>query len=442
MLKATAISLALCAVTLALSACHSSSGGGGASSPTVAPLSLPQTTRFQSLVSSQSQWTDLVSAELQTHNQNGANGQKRNVIAAALRRAFSSQNPASVGSTQHSLTNVDQNCLVDVTDPDKQGSLNAGTSTIPTFKIDIGGPQCPLVLTAGVSGETTATGLSIHLAIQGHVQQSSPSPQMDVDAIDTRMEMVVNISKPAPGVQHFDDSVHFTGKGHSLTEGDFTQTGTMTMSMDVAQDTQGSRMSQISGNSSLEIIYTLRDFSADLKATVSQQDSTQRPTVNYTLNGQALSEAEFDSYAGAVFMPVSQGGNGSGSSNGPSNGPVNPPPHGHLNLRCKVQIYKEREVNYRLIEEAIEHHAEVPREPFLQDRQCNHSNIQFKDAGNLGELVSQLSYSEDSVILYVRAGDDLASSQVNAHTGIPADVGGHLEGFTYRLRCERAEHCE
>jgi hypothetical protein len=157
-------------------------------------------------------------------------------------------------------------------------------------KLKIDGKQCPIVMSSSIliDGEETSAGsgeATIKVTANYSVVDDSFRKLNDVDSLKFNFEAKVSESEKSMKVSmKFDGSVNSQSQGSVSIAGDGKFSG---------------NQEKVDGNLNLE--FKFKDFAAELNMKMVEGKDGEDPTIEYTLNGEKMTEEQVQEFFGQAF---------------------------------------------------------------------------------------------------------------------------------------------
>jgi len=435
----------------------SSGGSGGGGGPSYRPLSQQESDRFRAV-------TESVGNVIATGDQFRAQAQTQALFQTLMAKA-----PKNPGAPSPIKKTVDQaNCEVKVdvkenssapTAPADQPGTPDGTKVegnIPTFKVEIGGTECPVRLLAALAGQQSDQGFQGTFTLQYEALTAEGKELNDVDKMDMSGVISVQIRQKSQSAVELITKVSLTGTGHSKKEGDFATSTTMdgVIESDLTMQ-KGAPPIQMAGFATLKqdplngmlkgqmsetFDFRFKDMAAQLRSVVRFAPEMKE---EYFINGQAVSADEYKAYRDSLEIPGMDGDLGGG-------GPNEPEPA--YALDCEARVYDAAKMPVEELERAIGRNELPAGFPLLADRSCNQTK---QIVGPLNPVLSGAS-SSDSAMIDFSFANEYATASVRvceANNGpcqsfeksfLPYETKAYAKGvarYGIYLRCEARPAC-
>ena len=174
---------------------------------------------------------------------------------------------------------------------DSSNKARAGVNPMKqNVKLKIDGKQCPIVMSSSIliDGEETSAGsgeATIKVTANYSVVDDSFRKLNDVDSLKFNFEAKVSESEKSMKVSmKFDGSVNSQSQGSVSIAGDGKFSG---------------NQEKVDGNLNLE--FKFKDFAAELNMKMVEGKDGEDPTIEYTLNGEKMTEEQVQEFFGQAF---------------------------------------------------------------------------------------------------------------------------------------------
>jgi hypothetical protein len=254
--------------------------------------------------------------------------------------------------------------------PQLSGQADGSQISIPTFKLEISGPNCPAVINLEMQG--TADEKSINAQFSWKFKAISETFIKETEI--TELNLIGNITMTAntqnPNLFAMVMNMAFTGSGFSKAQGNFSLDSHANINMEMANTQQGN--GQPGANPAAQSFHLSESDSTTLTAdgkalsfghTSNLENLSTAPTEEFFIDGNKVSQMDYVKTVGDFKIPGLEGiGSGASKDNksmqpsprNPGSDPINSPP-ANSSLECKSTFFRSYEYSI----EDLKRYAEV-----------------------------------------------------------------------------------
>lgn len=234
-----------------------------------------------------------------------------------------------------------------------QPSQTANTTTsnnfvIPTFKIQISGPQCPVNISMEMSG--TASDTNVAAQFDWKFKAISPEIIKETDISDLQLhgDIIMNMANANANGFAMTMNFNFSGSGTSKSQGSFSLASQVEANIEMQQpeNVNGSNppampSMKISAHNSSTLTAGGKTISFASRV---NSDGTGLGSEEYLIDGNQVSQLEYIKTVGDFKIPGLENFNGGESqnrNNGPT--PISREPHKTYIIKCQATFYEPSE---------------------------------------------------------------------------------------------------
>lgn len=424
-------------------------GGGGSSTPTT-PVADSQKARMKNVNHKNAQAIQAIFSKSPMNKGNSNTGQSslQQAFYSHLIGGLKNQQPDPQSSFPRSDVNemqvklneeIDaQNCTIKLEDV---SDVRMGDEVLPTFKLSISGPECPIEATARFSAQQIREGY-FNGTIEMHYIAKTDEFKQATGHSESRFTM--NISG---GMEQKENTITMDmamgggGQAISITEGPYaySQNAKMNLKFQIPNDSQ--KGPTFPSPSSTDLNFgvdglaeeNIRFQMAEIDAYLESRESFSDPNKSYyKLNGQNITKEEYQELA-QLYRP--DGMDGSGDSSSPT-----PFPGEEKYLSCTFKLYDAQQVSADELRRAMSSGTDY-NYSYLDViyHYANNGNPSPVDEGQLIHKNKTLTYKlysqYDLAIAEFGPAHQTQKESLSIQFGFSGDyVTGDLD-FTYRWTC-------